>query len=137
MTPEQHVAEIDRIGESSWLVVRGALSFTKPSRNEQGCPLSYRLPDWTEEPENRFMFQVDGFTTFDAEITDDGLKIIYNRIAAYALKGKRAYLEDQPFEGEEFRPGHVVSWDLIKEGVKKFCYLSNHRLQPGRFPLNE
>ena len=122
MTIDELIETVIRDGQKSWLVVKATRYDFNPPRNENGHPLVMCSKD-VKVPMDRFAFQVDGSTTWDAIIFSDGLKILYNR-----CQWQKHYLEDDAFRGKEFNPGNIVDFDTVKRAVREFVRLSNVRL---------
>ena len=120
MTVDEQIAAVTEDGKKSWLIVSGQRYDFDPPRNEKGWPL--RLPG-ERKPMDRFAFQVDGFTTIDAEILpDDTLRIIHNGCR------EKHYPEDAAFLGDEFTPGQVVTWLAFRKALRRWVELSNQRV---------
>ncbi len=117
----QTVEEVRNIGKHCWLGVEAKIyDFDPPREPISNAPLASNVG---RKPMNRFVFQADGGTSLDGEITKDGrgFKIIHNGHL------ENNYIEDIAFNGHVWQPGSVVPFSLFLLAVKYHVQLANYR----------
>lgn len=118
---EEQLKQLNKIGAKSWLIANcKVLEYDASLRDSRGRPLN-GVPG---KPMNRFVFQVDGFTTIDAEIAENEqyFQILSNRCLDLS------YPEDSAFCNEQFVPGMLVNWELFAKHLREWVELSNQRV---------
>lgn len=75
---------------------------------------------------DRFAFQVDGFTQWDAEIVPEGLRVLSN--SSLERTSKRSVDEDDAFRHTDFYPNSVITWTRARQAIREYISLSRQRL---------
>ena len=109
---EQHLTPINKEGGKCWLVVSVVVSPHDAPRDQHGVPRMQFIGEPIPRKMERMVFQVDGFTTLDAEILEDGehMRIICNQ-THLPREVHRGFSEERAFQGSHFANGKVITWD--------------------------
>ena len=125
---EQHSTPINKEGGKCWLVVSVVVSPHDAPRDQHGVPRMQFIGEPIPRKMERMVFQVDGFTTLDAEILEDGehMRIICNQ-THLPREVHRGFSEERAFQGSHFANGKVITWDELAAAVVQFVRLANMR----------
>jgi hypothetical protein len=117
---ETELARLNKLGDTCWQKPEADIVDFEPLRQEGGVPMGgTKVKDM-----DRFRLQVDGVTSLDGELLDNGrIKIIWNG------HRRNRFLEDVAFDNKKFDTGKVVTFHQIERQLKVFVRLCNGRLK--------
>ena len=116
MTWKQRIAEANRIGKRSWMIITcDIVNHDALSRDKKGRPMCIRTSDTPPAKIQRFRQMADGFVQLDAEIIGDELKILSNSHVE-----NPDWPETKPFHNPIFVRATTITWEQFLESFKAY-----------------